>query len=424
MSFSLRLVKALLVTALVVSVCPAQIALGDPRNAPGKITSIASPNPNATPAVSTETYDASGNTLTSGGKTFVYDFQNRLIAMYSASVVVTLQYDADGNRISKTVNGVTTRYVVEAVNPTGFPQVAEELVNGVAQRTYSYGAQRISQNQLINGAWVQSFYNYDASGSVRQLTDPTGTVTDTYDYDAYGSLIHSTGSTPNVYLYRGEEYDPDLGLYYLRARYYNPVTGRFLTRDPESGDPTEPISRHPYLYAGSNPVGNYDPTGRLVKTWQPSEYQLLTNLFVGTAVVALPLATGAMLANWQGFNNSLSSASAAASGKPLATTTTTNSSNCYGNIHAHTAAGAKKLVPWAQPIPPTSAEGIGLLLALTTQLTGREARDLARPLAQVQNWIGQTCPAAGGCGPQLSRRWNGLNGSNLDVEIWNCKAFI
>ena len=171
MSFSLRLVKALLVTALVVSVCPAQIALGDPRNAPGKITSIASPNPNATPAVSTETYDASGNTLTSGGKTFVYDFQNRLIAMYSASVFVTLQYDADGNRIAKTVNGVTIRYLVDDLNPTGFAQVVEELVNGTAQRTYTYGLQRISQNQQISNAWTPSFYGYDGGGTVRLLTD-------------------------------------------------------------------------------------------------------------------------------------------------------------------------------------------------------------------------------------------------------------
>jgi RHS repeat-associated protein len=52
-------------------------------------------------------------------------------------------------------------------------------------------------------------------------------------YDAFGNKINSTGSTPNVYLYRGEQYHSDLGLYYLRARYYNPATGRFLSRDPE-----------------------------------------------------------------------------------------------------------------------------------------------------------------------------------------------
>jgi uncharacterized protein RhaS with RHS repeats len=55
-------------------------------------------------------------------------------------------------------------------------------------------------------------------------------VTDTYDYDAFGNKINSTGTTPNNFLYRGEMYDSDLGLYYLRARYYNPLTGRFMGR--------------------------------------------------------------------------------------------------------------------------------------------------------------------------------------------------
>ena len=62
--------------------------------------------------------------------------------------------------------------------------------------------------------------------------------------------------------YRGEQYDSDLGLYYLRARYYNPATGRFLSRDPLDGDPTDPQSLHKYLYAGGDPVNRIDPSGR------------------------------------------------------------------------------------------------------------------------------------------------------------------
>src|SRR5208283_4184711 len=211
---------------------------------------------------SAETYDANGNTLTSGGKTFAYDFQDRLKAMYSGSVVVTLQYDGDGNRVAKTVNGVTTSYLVDDVNPTGYPQVVAETVNGVAQRTYTYGLQLISQNQLIGGVWMPSFFIYDGSGNVRMLTDATGKVTDTYDYDAFGNTIHATGSTPNVYLYRGEQYDPDLGLYYLRARYFNPATGRFLTRDPDAGRIRAPATLHKYLYASGDPVNKVDPTGK------------------------------------------------------------------------------------------------------------------------------------------------------------------
>jgi len=77
-------------------------------------------------------------------------------------------------------------------------------------------------------------------------------------YDAFGLTLTHTGTTPNVYMYRGEQYDPDLGLYYLRARYYNSLTGRFLSRDPLGGKPLDPTTLHKYLYAGGDPVNALD----------------------------------------------------------------------------------------------------------------------------------------------------------------------
>jgi RHS repeat-associated protein len=62
--------------------------------------------------------------------------------------------------------------------------------------------------------------------------------------------------------YRGEQYDSDLALYYLRARYYNPQTGRFLSRDPEDGKILDPATLHKYLYAGGDPINRWDSTGR------------------------------------------------------------------------------------------------------------------------------------------------------------------
>ena len=62
--------------------------------------------------------------------------------------------------------------------------------------------------------------------------------------------------------YRAEQYDSDLRLYYLRARYYNPATGRFLSRDPEDGKAVDPKTLHKYLYAGGDPVNGVDPMGR------------------------------------------------------------------------------------------------------------------------------------------------------------------
>jgi RHS repeat-associated protein len=88
------------------------------------------------------------------------------------------------------------------------------------------------------------------------------TITDTYDYDAFGNKINTTGTTPNNYLYRGEQWDPDLGLYYLRARYYNPATGRFMSRDPEDGHISIPVTLHKYLYASGNPVNRIDRSGK------------------------------------------------------------------------------------------------------------------------------------------------------------------
>jgi RHS repeat-associated protein len=95
-----------------------------------------------------------------------------------------------------------------------------------------------------------------------QLTNFTGAATDSYEYDAYGNEFTVSGSTPNNYMYRGEQYDSDLGLYYLRARYYNPLTGRFMSRDPLDGDMTDPKSLHKYLYAAGDPVNRADPSGR------------------------------------------------------------------------------------------------------------------------------------------------------------------
>lgn len=203
-------------------------------------------------------YDADGNTIGSGGITNTYDFENHLITHGA----VTIVYDGDGNRVSETVGGVTTNYLVDTVNPTGYAQVVDELQNGSVTKTYSYGLERIDQNwQLGTGNWQLNFYGYDGHGSVRQLTNSAGAVTDSYDYDAFGNLINSTGNTSNVYLFAGEAYDSALGLYYNRARYLNTATGRFWSIDTNEGESRSPASLHKYLFAGNNPADRIDPSG-------------------------------------------------------------------------------------------------------------------------------------------------------------------
>jgi RHS repeat-associated protein len=131
------------------------------------------------------------------------------------------------------------------------------------------------------------------------LTNAAGAVTDAYEYDAFGNLLDHTGSTPNNYLYRSEQWDPDLGLYYLRARYMNPLTGRFLSRDPEDGDPASPASLHKYSYAEADPVNLGDPSGRsaLVQT-----AQLTITVSVPAVITAVGATTAAILCAyiWEG----------------------------------------------------------------------------------------------------------------------------
>ena len=236
-------------------------------------------------------YDANGNATQVGAKSFTYDAENHLTGMTTSGTVVSIIYDAFGNRVAKTVNGVTTKYLVEDdVNPTGYAQVVEELVGGAVTRQYTYGLQRISENQLVSGVWTPSFYGYDGGGNVRQLTNSAGAVTDTYEYDAFGNDVYHTGTTPNNYLYRGEQYDPDLGLYYLRARYYNPATGRFLSRDPDDHSLATPNELHKYLYADGDPENMIDPTGKgfaeTLATYGVPIKKAVFLVAVGAAVVA------------------------------------------------------------------------------------------------------------------------------------------
>jgi RHS repeat-associated protein len=223
-----------------------------------------------------------GNVTASDGKTFAYDSQNHMVSTSASGTSVSMVYDGDGNRVAKTVNGVTASYLIDDLNPTGYAQVVEELQAGAVTRQYTYGLQRISQNQPISNVWTISFYGYDGGGSVRNLTSTTGAVTDTYEYDAYGNSFATGAQTPNNYLYRGEQFDSDLGLYYLRARYYNPNTGRFLSRDPGDGEISDPATLHKYVYANGDPIDGADPSG-----WASSESYARVNFTISVAPIVI-----------------------------------------------------------------------------------------------------------------------------------------
>jgi len=114
-----------------------------------------------------------------------------------------------------------------------------------------YGLDLISATDT---AGVQTYFLYDGLGSTANLTDSGGNTTGTYSYDVFGAIRSQTGGGSNPWLFTGEQRDADPSLYYLRARYYDPTIGRFLTQDPL------PLGNL-YAYVGNNPVNYVDPTG-------------------------------------------------------------------------------------------------------------------------------------------------------------------
>ncbi len=197
------------------------------------------------------TYDNNGNLLSDGTNTYAYDFANRLISVVGPSGTTTYAYNGLGDRLQQTENGVTTTFTMDLASD--LPQVLDDGTN-----SYTYGIDRISQT---TGADTEYFLG-DALGSVRQLADTTGAVTLAKNYDPFGNMETSAGSGSSMFGYTGEQTDPT-GMVYLRARYYNPAMGEFMTRDTWQGDINQPTSYNKWLYVYGNPVNNIDPTGHL-----------------------------------------------------------------------------------------------------------------------------------------------------------------
>ena len=260
---------------------------------------------NARDWLSSDTYTPNGSTIQGGtgvspvgSTTDAYDFEEHLILRTKTDgSSINVSYDADGNRIAKNLLSASaspvssTSWLVDTNNLTGYAQVIEERVsNGGPSpssvvRIFTYGSSLISQATSLNAQpSTLNYYTFDGHGSVRELTDATGAVTDRYDYDAYGVVVFKSGITANSYLYCSEQFDSDLNLYYNRARYLNTDSGRFWSADTYEGSPSDPISLHRYLYANANPVMFSDPSGEFTLT-----EAFATTVVVGTlAAIAIP----------------------------------------------------------------------------------------------------------------------------------------
>jgi RHS repeat-associated protein len=169
----------------------------------------------------------------------------------------TYTYNGDGLRISQTLSE-TTRYFAW--------DTAEELplVLSDGSDSYIYGPSDEPIEQ-ITAAGTSTYLHHDQQGSIRLLTNEKGETVGAETFNAYGGLIEHTGTASSSLGYDGQYTDTGTGLIYLRARYYDPATGQFL-----SVDPSAEASAAPYEYATDDPLSLGDPTGRQAER-QPTE---------------------------------------------------------------------------------------------------------------------------------------------------------
>ncbi len=207
----------------------------------------------------TYTCDADGNlqAKTEGGitTTYTYDVENRLVGVSTPTDTWTYTYDVFGNRISSSHNSVTTQYVVD---PIGYGDVAAEYDNaGSLIATYDHGFGLLSRTDALGAS---AYYTFDVIGSTSELTDANGTILNTYAYDPFGISLSKLESIPNPFQYVGEygAMHENHGLEFMRARFYEATTGRFITGDP-LGIATGDVNF--YRYVHNNPLNSIDPKG-------------------------------------------------------------------------------------------------------------------------------------------------------------------
>jgi RHS repeat-associated protein len=217
----------------------------------------------------TYAYDANGQETRAGSRTYSYNDAGRLIATTLGASTTTYSYDGDGNRIDSSSGSMTTHYLWDQNN--ALPEVAiERDPSGALIRRYIYGIARIAMTNP-GGSY---YFAYDGSGSVADLISSSGAPQWTYDYEPFGSLRTETQTDPsapvNVIKFDGQMVDAS-GLYNLRARQYDPTTGRFLSLDPRQVGTSKPAEAS-YVYAENDPVALDDPTG-LGAVWAANDGQ-------------------------------------------------------------------------------------------------------------------------------------------------------
>lgn len=199
-------------------------------------------------------YDSAGFVVSKSksgdSRTYSWNALGQLTQVVANGTTTTYGYDGFGRRVRRTVAGSTIRYLYN-----GGDLVAEVDVSGAAVAQYTYHG--LDAPHSMRRAGKLYYYLQDGIGNVRALVDTTGAVVATYSYSPYGEIESSTGSLENPLRFKGREWDAIAGLYFMRARYYDPQMGRFLSPDPLGIDGGINL----YGFAESDPTNNADPLG-------------------------------------------------------------------------------------------------------------------------------------------------------------------
>ncbi len=208
-------------------------------------------------------YDSRGNRIKGSVTTidpatfipgdFAYNNWDELEEFTTGENTYNYEYDAEGLRTKKAGPSTTTRYHCD---DNGLVIAESNASDQVTAQTI-WGYQPLARK--VNGSYY--YYVYNGHGDVIQVLNESGTAVNSYEYDEWGNTLSCSEQVANPIRYAGEYYDEESGLYYLRARYYDPVLGRFISKDPVEGDVTNPLSLNRYGYCAGNPLIYVDPSG-------------------------------------------------------------------------------------------------------------------------------------------------------------------